>query len=135
MATPEQAAPWVVAALTSLAGGGGLWGWLNTRAKLKAAAPADLATAYASFAKTLNDQAEAFIKTLQAERADLVGQMHGLRLDLDRLSQEHEECLGENRQLRQRLDSLERKMNLPGALVVLKDDGATITMPATPPER
>lgn len=130
--TPEL--PWLIAAAVSVVGGGGVWGWLAAHAQLKeakrlalAAEPADLATAYASFAKTLNDQAEAFIAALQKERSDLVLQLSAVRHEVDRLSADHEQCLAENRQLKQRIDSLERRwLTKPDQVVVLAGGEATV---------
>jgi hypothetical protein len=128
---------WVPTILLGLLGANGVWGWFSERAKLraaqraaKAAAPADLATAYASFAKTLNDQAEAFIVALQEERTNLVRRVSELGIEVERLSREHEECLGENRQLRQRIDSLERLLHLPeGAAVSFKGGVVDVETP------
>jgi uncharacterized protein HemX len=138
MHDPTSAAFGLIAtAALAVLTGNGLWGWLRDRAKLraaqraaKAAEPADLATAYASFAKTLNDQAEAFIKALQAERANLVRRVSELGVEVERLSREHEECLGENRQLRQRIDSLERLLHLPeGSAVTFQAGGVDVSAP------
>jgi uncharacterized protein HemX len=140
--TPDPSGlPWIVTVVLGLLGGGGAWGWLSDRAKLKevrrtarAAEPADLATAYATFAKTLNDQAEAFIEALQAERAGLVKQVTELRREIDRLSREHEECLGDNRQQAQRIDSLERLLKLaPSSTVTFQEGGVAVAEPEPKP--
>lgn len=134
---------WLVGALGSVIGGGGLWRWLTTRAQLRqarqavlAAQPADLATAYAGFARTLNDQANAFIGALQAERAGLVGELSELREKIDHLTAEHEQCLGDNRNLQSRIDGLERLMRLEANSKVTFEGGdVTVADPASRPPK
>lgn len=142
MPLPIDPAAWGSGALAAAAIGA-LGAWAQASAKLRAAskvaeaaAPADLATAYATFAKTLNDQAEAFIRALQEERANLVKRLGEMSQQILALQTEHEACLGDNRNLHQRIDSLESRLRksgvdipgreLAGSFMTIQDGKTTI---------
>lgn len=148
----EDPAAWSLASAAVVAAIGGAGAWLTASLKLRqarriatAAAPADLATAYATFAKTLNDQAEAFIRALQEERANLVKRLGEMSQEILALQTEHQECLGDNRNLHQRIDSLESRLRnsgidipgreLAGSFMAIEDGKTTILRqhPTEPP--
>lgn len=124
------------------------FGWATE--KSKASAPAAIAASQTAFQVALNDQATAFIKALQSDRSELENEVAALRAALDAqgrelaaLREDHSTCLGENRQLNQRIDSLEaelrrRGVDLPrGAKVTgfveLSDGKATVLQPTLQP--
>jgi predicted RNase H-like nuclease (RuvC/YqgF family) len=106
--------------------------WLNERVK----APATMLQQQTAFAQALNTQTAAFIEALQENRAHLESTVTELtakveaqqgkieeqaRLILD-LQSENERCVGEGRQMAQRVDSLEAHLRRNG-----------VPMPSGPP--
>jgi hypothetical protein len=141
--------PWIIAALTSLVGGGGLWGWLTERARAKARAPAAeadaqaaIGRAQAAFAEALTKQGTAFAESLMEERQAREELIAQLQVRVRGLEAENEQCRGENRQMSQRFDSLVSELrkrgidlparDFPGAFVMLEDGKATVLRPAGP---
>lgn len=112
---------WPVAGLLGLFGGGGVWGWLSARAKLKAekaaaieAAPAVILASQATFQAALTAQAEVFIKALQEELGHRANRVHALERRVEEVEREAADCLGRERDMHQRIDSLERQLEREG---------------------
>lgn len=120
--------------------------WLTERTKARASAPATVAGAQAAFANALTQQAEFFIKALQDDRSHLENRVEELQQTVDQLKEEasalraeHHTCLGENRQLNQRIDSLEAQLRRQGVplppaakvsgFIELRDGKATVLQP------
>jgi septal ring factor EnvC (AmiA/AmiB activator) len=131
----------LVAGLVGVLGGSfgtGMFGWLSARVKQTKSPPADLATAYASFAAAVNTTAE---QLLAGQRQEI----DELRDRLDASEDKHEKCQSENRQLRQVIDSLignlrREGINLPagltvGAFTVIEGDHTTVYKPAPKTKR
>ena len=122
----------------------GFWAWLKTR-PTKAQDQADLMTGAAAFQQALSAQASAFISTLNQVIERQAQDLAAMSSRIATLEDENEQCRGENRQLHQRVDSLERALiragvDLPepqqtGALVDLNTRSGLLaeTPPATPP--
>jgi TolA-binding protein len=70
--------------------------------------PVDSVGAATAFQQALNSQAQAFIATLAQINDGLEKQVGQLEGRVRELEEENLQCRGENRDLRQRLDSLER---------------------------
>jgi len=116
-------------------GAGGMWAVLKAVASARASEavakvkqPADLLQAMAAFQAALNSQAEA----ITADLREMV-ERQGDRIH--ELEAENEQCRGENRQMSQRLESLEallrrRGIDLPGlasadSMTVIEVGGVT----------
>lgn len=136
----------VVGGLGLIMGGGGVWAYLSAREK----APADIASAQAAFQAALSAQADAFIKSLQADRAALITDrqaLHAEIADLHRRVQELEaenlQCRGETAQMRQHIESLQEHLRRrgidipkgapPRSMTVLEEGKTTVITLDAPP--
>lgn len=125
----------------------GLFAWLSTRTK----APADMTASQAAFQTALSQQAEGFIKALQAEREALLADRQSLQAevaDLHRRVQELESdnlrCRGETAQMGQHIESLQvhlRRHGIdipeaprPRGFTVFEEGKATVFTLDTPPQ-
>ncbi|HYD45820.1 MAG TPA: hypothetical protein VEA79_11215 [Phenylobacterium sp.] len=99
--------------ITALLGGGGVWAWLSSRQK----SPAEMVSAAAAFQVALNSQADAFIGKLQTLVRDHERTIADLAQRVRDLEAENEECRGENRQLRQAIESLRRQLIAAGVKI------------------
>lgn len=121
--------------LAAALGAGGIWAWLTARAKAKADSaaayskqPADLLTATAGFHAALSAQAEAFTKTLLEVNAKLAAQVEELISRVHDLEEENQQCRGENRQMAQRVESLEAYLRRRGVDVPASGMAGTLTV-------
>ena len=130
----------IILAGASALGGGGLAGVAVALIKR----PVDSVGAATAFQQALNSQAQAFIATLTEVNKGLEGQVGALEGRIRELEEENDLCRGENRQLKQRLDSLERGLRrrgakippqgVEGALIRLEGETAEVVIaPSRPP--
>lgn len=136
----------VIPLLAALGGGGAVWGFLKAVAASRASAavarirePAELLGAMGAFQEALNRQAEAITADLRAEVQALKEEAEGLRERIVELEEENLQCRGENREMKQRVGSLEaflrrQGIDLPGgsaegSLTIFEDGRVTVLAP------
>ncbi len=129
-----------------VAGAGGLWAALkviaaakSTEAVARIQAPAELLPAMAAFQEALNKQAESLVEDLRSEIAALKEEAAGLRERIVELEGDNLLCRGENRDMKQRVGSLEswlRRAGIEvpggtasGSLITIEGDHVTVLKP------
>lgn len=133
MTVEEQAPAWLGGIIGLLGlGGGGFWAWLSNRRPGEAA----YLTAVNSMAETFSRQMNELVAHQQKQIADLEDTVENLKAEAAKCRREGEELKGENRQLRQILGILVRKMREHGidlppevaviGLVEVEKDGLTV---------
>lgn len=121
MDVPESWPAWIGGILGALGlGGGGFWAWLSNRRPGEAA----YLTAVNSMAETFSRQMNELATHQQKQIGDLEDTVENLKAEAAKCRREGEELKGENRQLRQVLGILVRKMrehgiDLPSEVAVI----------------
>ena len=132
----EQTPAWVGGLLGVIGlGGGGFWAWLSSRRPGEAA----YLTAVNSMAETFSRQMNELVAHQQKQISELEDTVENLKSEAANCRREGEELKGENRQLRQILGILVRKMREHGidlppevaviGLVEVEKDGLTVVAP------
>ena len=109
-------APWIVtSAISLLAAGGGFWGWLTARSKLKASPPAELSHAEANlvdaagrFVKALGESQQKHADELRQEIRGQASEIAELRAEVKACDDRHAQCetdLGRERLAREALSA------------------------------
>lgn len=107
----EQTPAWLGGLLGVLGlGGGGFWAWLSSRRPGEAA----YLTAVNSMAETFSRQMNELVAHQQKQIGDLEDTVENLKAEAVNSRREGEELRGENRQLRQILSIMARKMREHG---------------------
>ena len=133
MTPAEQIPAWVGGLLGLLGiGGGGFWAYLSKRRPGEAA----YLTAVNSMAETFSRQMNELVAHQQKQIADLEDTVENLKAEAMKSRREGEELRGENRQLRQVVSIMARKMrehgiDLPAevsviGIVEVESDGLTV---------
>lgn len=128
----------------------GFWQWIAARLKAKsedrvagaaeAAAQADIIEGAAAFHRALKETAEHLVSELREEVRRLRDECGEHRAEIEALKAENEHCRGENRQITQRLESLQSVLRRngidvpeafsPGALTIIENGHATVLKPS-----
>ena len=111
----------VITGLLGAGGMGGMWAWLNERAKTKAGTPAAMTGAAAAFQKYLNESFEHYVDGLKSD-------IEVLKREIIALKAENLVCKNDGDQLKQIVESLESFLRREGIDVPQRKLDRTFTV-------
>jgi hypothetical protein len=134
-----------VSAVFSAGGVGGFWAFHAARVKVNGARDAEHARANAAAPAMIMEGLSKFADALRAQQSELVddlkGEINSLRTRVDGLEKQNVECQVENRQMAQRIESLEAYLRRNGIAVpesrtertfTVMEEGRTTVLRADP---